>query len=188
MVTVFPLTDFETYYFEAALNSGLEEDVYGEVLNDTVIILLPSGTNLNGLIASFTCDDSWMAIYANDVFQEPGVTPNDFNNPIEYLIYGPGGNPSLWTVITEIETGQNEHKYSDISIYPNPAKNQLNILNANGYTVSFVTNLGIEVYSTEIEIEKEKQKIDISKLELGIYYLKFENKGEEFVRKLVIEK
>lgn len=178
IVTVFPVCELETFYFEAYLNPGLPFDVFGEVMNDSVFVVFPPGTNLNGLIPSYTFENE-------DCIDSVGSI-NDFTNPVVYVIYGPGGCASEWTVIAEVEVGQNELSQKEIQIFPNPAKEQLNILYANGFKVSLVSNMGIEVYTNTIK--NRKQIIDINHLEPGIYYLKFENKDEEFVRKVVIEK
>jgi len=107
-VTVIPHLDFATFYFEAALNPGLPFDVHGELLDDTIMVVFPSGTNLENLIASYTIDGPYLAIYANGEVQEPGVTPNDFSEPIVYWMFGPIGCTSEWIVICEVEVGQNE--------------------------------------------------------------------------------
>lgn len=177
-VTVFPICELESFYFEAYFNPGLPFDVYGELLDDTVFVVFPPETNLNGLIPSFT--------FENEECSDTVGTITDFTNPVEYLYFGPGGCTSEWMIISEVEVGQNEITQNEIQIFPNPAKDQLNILDAIGYKVSLVSNLGKEVYS--IEIEKENQTININHLEPGIYCLRFENEEKEFVRKVVIEK
>jgi Secretion system C-terminal sorting domain len=65
---------------------------------------------------------------------------------------------------------------SDISVYPNPGNNVLNILvsdeNAN-LGVQIINNLGVIV--KKLVLTKGKNEIEISELESGIYFLRGDN-------------
>jgi hypothetical protein len=184
-VTVFPFADLESFYFEAVLNPGLPFDVYGEILEDTVMVLLPPGTNPNGLIASLTTTMEWLMILVDGVYQEPGVTPNDFTNPVIYDIWSPGGHHSLWTVIAEVEVGQNEISSDEIQFFPNPAKDRIFIHEAKGFEVSWLNSMGLKLWKEKIT--DSQFSFDVKHYKPGVYYLKFENEQEWFVKKIVID-
>ena len=74
---------------------------------------------------------------------------------------------------------------SDISIYPNPAKNQLNI-------VGLVDNSNITIYDLSGKVMKEisannRVSCNISDLSSGIYFVKIQNDQESQVVKFVKE-
>lgn len=177
--------EYYTFGFETTYNAGLSNSVAGELSNDTIFVEVPSSTNLTELVASYTLSPGAIA-FIDYVLQHSGVTANDFSNPVTYQVFSHNGCEKDWVVIVNIETGLTDTKAMEISIYPNPAKHKLTILNAKGYSISLISNMGAEVYANEIE--KQKQTININHLESGIYYLKFENEEMEFIRKLVIKK
>ncbi len=151
-VTVFPVCELETFYFEAYLNPGLLYDVFGDVMGDTVFIVFPPGTNLNGLIPSFT--------FSNEECSDTVGTITDFTEPIVYQFFGPGGCMSEWIVIADVEVGQNEHLKNEIQIFPNPAKDQVKYIECQGFYVSLISNVGTEVYAGKL-INNNKQSISI---------------------------
>jgi hypothetical protein len=183
-VTVFPTTQFSSFSFEAALNPGLPYDVIGEFSNDTINMHLPGGTNLQNLIASYTFTGDYIYLTANGEPQEPGITPNDFTNPVIYVIIGPGGMVSQWVVIADIETRKTENYAQEISIFPNPAKNQITFLNANDWNFVLLNTIGKPVL--EGTISNQHHPINISGLKPGIYLMKFQKEDGVFVKRVVI--
>ncbi|MCF8368376.1 MAG: T9SS type A sorting domain-containing protein [Bacteroidales bacterium] len=185
-VIVFPVCDFETFYFEPALNPGLPYSIYGELSNDTVLLALPASTNLSSLIASFTTDMEACILTVNGVIQESGVTVNDFTEPLVYHFWAPGGCFSEWTVITDIEVGENEPTQNNIQIFPNPANDLLTVIMDQPCELSIFNSLGHNVFDKHVG--EGKLSIEVSELNAGIYFLQLKNDRGFDVRKLIIRR
>ncbi|MBW7866712.1 MAG: T9SS type A sorting domain-containing protein [Brumimicrobium sp.] len=103
------------------------------------------------------------------------------------------GQPvSSRTVVMSIDDPNTSNISSEISgefkVYPNPATNQLNIVNpsANGETVIvLVDNLGRTVYSTTSN--DITTTIDVTSLNKGIYFVNVIEGNTKSVQKIVIE-
>lgn len=188
-VVVFPVTEFSSFGFEAALNPGLPFDVTGEFTDDTIQVHLPAGTNLQNLIASYTFDGECIEVTANGVPQEPGVTPNDFTNPVIYSIISPGGCGSEWMVIADIETGNKINPDEGFCIYPNPSNGKFFFeipAQNNGPGEIMITDLsGRTVF--EEAMATDKTEIDLSDHPKGMYFLEIKSGDLSIVRKLLIQ-
>ena len=185
-IIVFPVCDFETFYFDSALNPGLPYAIYGEVSNDTVLIVFPSGTNLTGLIASFTTDLEGCIPTVNSVIQESGVTVNDFTEPLVYHFWGPGGCFSEWTVIADVETRLSENFLNSFSVYPNPANDLLTVSFDQPCELSIINSLGQTVFNEQVKAPK--RNIDLSEFNEGLYFLQVKNDHGLIVRKVIISR
>lgn len=185
-VTVFPTTQFSSFNFEAALNTGLPFDVTGEFSNDTINLHLPGGTNLQNLVASYSLTGGYISISVNGELQEPGITPNDFAEPVIYTILSPGGNVSIWTVIADIETQNIEKNLQEVSIFPNPAKERIFIANAEGWDFEILNTIGKSVLTGTIS--EQNQTINLNAFKPGLYFLKFQKADKVFVKQVVISR
>ncbi len=185
-VTVIPTTQFSSFSFEAALNPGLPFEVTGEFSNDTISLHLPGGTNLHNLVASYTLTGEYFSISVNGVMQEPGVTPNDFTEPVIYTILAPGGAVSIWTVIADIETRNIEKDLQEISIFPNPAKDRFIILNAEDWNFEMLNTIGKSVLNGTVSAQN--QSVDLNAFGAGLYFLKFQKADKVFVKRVVISR
>ena len=93
--------------------------------------------------------------------------------------------------LTDASLSTDEQFLRNVSIYPNPSKDEINIDLSNN---SFSTSTEISIYNIEGKLVKTVtcndnsiQKINISKLSDGIYVLKVKNENRgEITRKLVI--
>ncbi len=88
------------------------------------------------------------------------------------------------TAVEEIEND------NDFQIYPNPAKNHINIFNKNSDFANSVEK--IEIFDSSglkvLEKNKETKTIDINKLNNGIYIVHLNISGQNIVKKLIIIK
>lgn len=91
-----------------------------------------------------------------------------------------------------IEEGIEELSSNDFKIYPNPAKNNLQlIINNEHLNINFTD---IQIYDltgkmvTNSPFEKGDRGIDISYLNEGIYFLKIKTKQASFSKKLIIKR
>jgi len=77
----------------------------------------------------------------------------------------------------------------DIKVYPNPAKNDINIEinpNAKIKNVSLVNELGEVIYKSEIG--GPNLVISTSKISSGVYTLLFDNSGQQIAKKVIVTK
>lgn len=84
-----------------------------------------------------------------------------------------------------VVTQANNLPSNEMSIFPNPAKDILNISNAQGFKVQLVNMLGKVVY--ESRNNPVKTQIDVSSYEPGLYLLKVDDGLEVNVLKLIVE-
>ncbi|MCD4696902.1 MAG: T9SS type A sorting domain-containing protein [Bacteroidales bacterium] len=185
-VFVFPYAQFSSFSFKTEYNPTLPWDVIGQLQNDTVYLAMPGGIDLSNLVASFNTTSSFISVTVNGVLQESGITPNDFTNPVIYKILSPGGALAEWVVMVDIETGQTENNLEQVSIFPNPAKDEFYIKGAKGYKVVLINNMGKK--SKPIEITDDLYLIDMSKFSRGIYYLQFTYGQHWFVERVVVNR
>jgi len=101
-VTVQPATTKEitSFGFKQGVNTSVSTDVIIPYPGYDIGILLPSGTSLTGLIASFETTGSKVTV--GDVIQESGVTMNDFTGAVVYRVTAEDGSYSDYTVKAEV--------------------------------------------------------------------------------------
>jgi hypothetical protein len=186
-VTVLPgdLNEMIEFTFEASNNPNLTEDVTGTISGDSVFLMLPSAQGMDNLIASFIASDC-AETFVGDEVQISGVTANDFTFPVIYEVMAANGDIQEWVVKVDFLSGQKEWDYDPITIYPNPAKDMLQINGATGYEISLFNAFGVNLLQ-ETLIDKNTF-LDVRNIEPGIYYLRFSNENHRFVRKVVITK
>jgi len=96
-----------------------------------------------------------------------------------YINYGVG--------IKHIENNENQ-----MSVYPNPATNQINILGNFTTNEAVATNVysinGSLVMSTENKYTGEPPAINVSAFEAGVYFLKISTKNYTTTKKIIISK
>lgn len=155
-----------------------------KIYSDTVIIVQGSplenpSINISGdsLISSSAPNYQW---YLNDT-PIPGATQQSYT-PTEMGYYsvaiqGPDNCKSFSNAIEWTLNVSKEHQ-STLVIYPNPAKNILNIKTEGEYLLQFeITNITGQKVMTS-PIHGQKQNIDITHLSSGAYLIKVEsNKG-----------
>jgi hypothetical protein len=143
LVTVLPghLNDMLAFSFEASNNPILTEDVTGTISGDSVFLTLPSAQGMDNLIATFIVS-SCTEVHVGNEAQISGVTANDFTSPVTYEVMAANGDIKEWVVKVDFLSGEKEREYDPITIYPNPAKDRLQINGAAGYEVSLFNAFG----------------------------------------------
>lgn len=115
-----------------------------------------------------------------------------------YLVFSSNNaNRGLgWEVYYEAENvgiSENDEVFNNLSIYPNPAREQLNLSfvspQIDQITVSLVNMTGITVFSDNLSSNQSAfiQTIDISGFAKGVYILRLHSEEKELVKKIVIE-
>lgn len=88
---------FTRFYLAAANNEGLLEDFDCPISQEGVIdVVCPRLDSSVGIIPSFEGD--FESVTVEGVVQTSGVTPQDFNNEIHYLLSNPAGKTTKYTV------------------------------------------------------------------------------------------
>jgi hypothetical protein len=176
-VTVLPVCELETFYFEALLNPGLPYDVYGEVMDVTVLVIFPPGTNLNELIPSCT--------FMNEVCPDMVGVVNDFTNPLVYEFVGPGGCSTQWLVIAEIETGISDNLTDDIIVIPNPSDGRFFISSKKPCEIKIMDLTGKVVFESSNEMTGITE-IDLTNQSKGMYFIRVKAREMVVNRKLIV--
>ena len=57
----------------------------GMIADNNITLTVPYGTNISNLVTSFATSEE-ATVTVGSVVQVSGITPNDFTNPVEYLV------------------------------------------------------------------------------------------------------
>ena len=165
------------FSFLAGNNPLLPEDVYGTILEDSVLLILPQGQTAENLIASFSLPSCARA-FVYDEEQFSGVTPNDFTNPVIYQVMAANGELHDWLVVVEIETGMSEEIVDGMTLFPNPSNGKFyletNESENDPIELLVIDLTGRSVYERK-KIIAEKIEIDLSGQPKGMYFLWIKN-------------
>ncbi len=124
---------------------------------------------------------SWTSLgqYPLGIYDVSKVMEGDFN-VFGRVYVGYGGNGFVYSDASSLGTGDNlfEEK-PELKIYPNPSKNEINII-ANDYNqpISILDITGKLI----IEFNQIPNKLDISKLQTGFYFVKTKNQSYKFIK------
>lgn len=110
----------------------------------------------------------------------------DINNEVIYSSSGNYGAGESANFSTEGFLGIGGNILDGIAIYPNPAKTNVTIANAENANVVIYDVLGKVVYSKKnIALTQE---VEVSKLQIGTYFVKIDKEGQSKVERLIISK
>ena len=82
-------------------------------------------------------------------------------------------------------TGVDENGISNVSVYPNPASSTVTIDGLNGFA-----NLGVEIVNLQGQVVMRVDnslEINIEDIEAGIYFIKINCDGQQYLQKIVIK-
>ncbi len=111
-------------------------------------------------------------------------TSNNANRALGWEIFYTANNVGI---------NENDEVFNNLSIYPNPANEQLNISfvskTSNQVNVSLVNMTGMTVYNETLQSKSTvfNNSINLSSLAKGVYILRLHSDEKELVRKIVIE-
>lgn len=173
--------EFMSFSFLAGLNPGLQEDIYGEIIENSVNLTVPDGTDLTGLIASFDTPGG-VITKVGDELQQSGVTVNDFSEPVNYHL--DGSNVKDWVVKVDFLSGVQDHYFDHVSVYPNPAVGEFDLNN--------ISNVDVHIYSLIGTVIKGSQagehgnSLSVDNLLPGIYFVELKKDGITETRKVIV--
>ncbi len=172
-------TDFLTFALDSQITTANID-----ATSRSISIIVSKETNRRTLIPIFTLASGAVA-YISDVEQISNETENDYSDVVHYLVTGVDGAEADWSVEVKTDnSGIKELKSNSLSIYPNPAKNKVQLTVDNeqlGENIQILDITGKRV--KQIKIQNTRLKIQIEDLKSGIYFVKI--KG--LTKKLIIE-
>lgn len=152
--------------------------------NHTIDAKVVSGTDVTALVATYTLSDGAAAKVGNAA-QVSAQTPNNFTNPVVYKVTAEDGvSTQDWTVTVTPVVGVRDGLANRVNIYPNPSngnfivegafgeKAMAKILDVTGKTV------------TTVEINSNKQNIDLSAFGNGVYFVEIANGNQKAMFKV----
>lgn len=188
---------------ENVLDNNLDTRWSATGLGETIEICLGDTIVLNEILMSFykgnvrkTIFDvetsldgqEWTKVIENEMSSGLGLTLESFMiNPVtawKIRVVGYGNDsPSEWTSITQIKwnqliTGVQNNEGNLFSVYPNPTSGEVRIQGLTEVvSVTVVNVLGESV------IQTQSDKLDISTLENGVYFLEIEDQKIRIIKK-----
>ncbi|URN96422.1 MAG: beta-N-acetylglucosaminidase domain-containing protein [Candidatus Pristimantibacillus lignocellulolyticus] len=102
-VTVAPSNEKEITSFSFA---GLSPEVIGTINGSNIDLIVPYGTDVSTLIATFTSTGS--SIQVNGTDQVSGTTANDFTTPVTYTVTAQDGTTQFYTVKVTVVTSNSK--------------------------------------------------------------------------------
>jgi hypothetical protein len=100
-------------------------------------------------------------------------------------------NAPLMTAFDCATLSSDDVSLSDnISLYPNPTKNNLNILTASNLHLEFATIFdvrGRQVFIKNLNAPNSLNTIDVSQLHTGVYFIKIDLKNSSTTKKFIVE-
>ncbi|MEJ7600110.1 MAG: hypothetical protein WKG01_19535 [Kofleriaceae bacterium] len=114
-VAVGSAKDITSYVFLSSKNPSLPQNVVATISGTTITATLPSGTNLNNLIASF--QTTGVTVEVGNVTQNSGITRNNFTSSVTYTVTAADSSTKIYTVtLTGASTSQKDiTEYSFLS-------------------------------------------------------------------------
>jgi len=154
-------------------------DNHSQVYTDSVITDTLNWTRVAG---SFIADSNYKYLAIGNFFSEALTTYIKYDSSslrayyyVDDVILSPD------TIIDGIETNNNQQ----IKIYPNPARDWITVEGRRIFKLSIFDNLGNVCFSTGASFSS-LEKINISNLYAGIYFVRIETPQEIIIKKLII--
>jgi hypothetical protein len=154
--------------------------------NNTIdIIVKQEITDLTSLVAEFTLSEGAVA-KIGEVIQESGITVNNFETPVTYIVTAEDGTIANWIATISVHDGIEDILKSSVRIYPNPANDVINITFAEGANIKILNMMGQELIN--LNSSSDLQKIDISNLTQGVYVVQITKDNNTFTSRITVTK
>lgn len=168
---------------------GLPLEVVAYAANDTILINQTNTLNASATGGTGNYTYSWSpATNLDDPSSQSPVFTATEAGEFTYTVTVSDGNETASTSLTFTvidNTGVEEIEGGKVSVYPNPASSTLNINVANGFT-----SLNVKFVNIHGQIVKEVSnalEINVSDVESGIYFIKIDCDGQQYLQKIVIK-
>jgi len=171
------------YSFLAENNPNLWGDCLAEIDGQNIQINIPEETDISNLIASFILSDN-ASVSVNEVLQESGITPNNYNDTLVYVVEAENGDTSHYNVTVNLITSINNLDDVNIKVYPNPANDYIFIENAASSNFKLFDCKGNQIVKSKIN--DRTNKISLKQLPPGVYIIQIDHLKGSFVKKIII--
>lgn len=184
-----PLYELELREFSIIMHDGTDT-IPGEIDFDSneIDVALPEGDSYR-LYTKF--DISGYNIILNDrniVSGEPGTSFDIYEDITYELKISTYDNKSqtysLHINIEDEATSVNEISKSEIKVYPNPVTDYVEISGIKESDLIQIIDLNGKQIIKQI-VDENSEKIDVSKLERGIYFIQVSNNNENYTQKII---
>lgn len=156
-----------------------------DAANHKVDVTVPAGTDVSALAATYTLS-AGATVKVGSTVQESGVTVNNFTAPVVYTVVAEDGTTTQdWTVTVSVLPGVHEGLQANVSVYPNPTNGNFFIEGniASGSMANVLDVTGKVVVS--VEITNQKQNINMSAFESGIYFIEVVSGTQKAMFKII---
>jgi len=185
----------KTYLYKIALTdlSGTGIDIISFVLDEqtgdavinsadhTITVEVKSGTDVSSLIPT-------IAISSGAAITPGSAVAQDFTSPVTYTVTsGDGSATQEWVATVTFIVSTPDIPVSNITLYPNPAKNMIYLSNLEETErVVIISILGEAMM--DLNSDHNNMEIDISMLAEGMYFISFYDiEGKVSTKKLIKE-
>jgi hypothetical protein len=137
--------DLTAFSFTAALNSGagLKTDCVGAFAGNNIYVSLPYGSSVTALVATFTINGSEVRV--GSTAQVSGVTPNNFTNPVTYVVVASDSTTKSYIVTVTVAANK------DITAFKfEAALNSDAGLDSDCVGAISGTNISVTLYVTDV--------------------------------------
>lgn len=191
----FDATESGSYYVEVTNNNTCSALSSSEQITVKPTPAKPTITwNGTFLASSVILGNQW---YRNNVIIQ-GATSKNYTptqSGTYSVIVTTGGCPSPMSDDTLVSVGINDANFNsnNVSIFPNPTKNNVNItinnINNNSGNISIYNMLGSLLFSEQInsKLNEYKTTINCSSFNKGMYFVKIRINNETYSEKLIVE-
>jgi hypothetical protein len=163
-------------------NDQITDPISDFFIGSTTIGTLPGGANttvqfsiLLGSIAGVPNGTYYVGIYADDNFMKP--EPNENNNDLTW-------SNCITTFPITVNVGELNNQIN-VTIYPNPSSTQIIIEYLNkSYNLTIYNSFGQELH-VETNILEATKRVDVSKFNRGLLFIRIESDGEVYNHKLL---
>ncbi|MBC7452039.1 MAG: T9SS type A sorting domain-containing protein, partial [Cytophagales bacterium] len=159
----------------------------GTVSGNNISVIVPKGTSLTNLVATFTNSPS-STVKVGSVVQTSGVTANNFTTPVTYTITAQDGTTTTYTVtvVPSGTTGISAADERSLKVYPNPTSGTLTIETETNFDYISLNNIiGQEVLS--YKSNAASVSLDVSSLPKGVYLMKVTCGDRILDKKVIVE-
>lgn len=156
---------------------GIGQVATGQISGSDIVVRVPVGTDVTGLIGSFTLSPLSKA-YCGLIEQISGVTPNNFSMPVIYTVEAEDGTTLDYTVTISFNTGIEDPDWlGTVIAYPNPFTDRLTIeMQQPADHIQIINSLGQMVHDFR-NLNQQIIEIQSSTWIRGVYFVKFFSDG-----------
>lgn len=170
-------TDITAYSFAEQTGVAVIDDVA-----HTVGIEVAYGTDVTGLVATFTLSDGATSAVGATA-QVSGTTPNDFTSPVIYTVTAEDGTTTQdWTVTVTVAVSVNNIAANAIKVYPNPSNGIFNVNVENNFNLEVLDITG-KVINTRVLTGKSTIEINTA----GVYFFRFSNENGSVTQRVIVQ-